>query len=29
MDLCVPWEVTNRKYDLLTAALKQKVPQEQ
>lgn len=29
MDLCVPWEVTNGKYDLLTAALKQKVPQEQ
>ena len=29
MDLCVPWEVANRKYDLLTAALKQKVPQEQ
>ena len=24
MDLCVPWEVPNRKYDLLTAALKQK-----
>lgn len=23
MDLCVPWEVPNRKYDLLTAALKQ------
>ena len=24
MDLCAPWEVPNRKYDLLTAALKQK-----
>ena len=24
MDLCAPWEITNRKYDLLTAALKQK-----
>ena len=24
MDLCTPWEVPNRKYDLLTAALKQK-----
>ena len=23
MDLCAPWEVPNRKYDLLTAALKQ------
>ena len=29
MDLCVPWEVANRKYDLLTAALKQKEPQKQ
>ena len=29
MDLCVPWEVANRKYDLLTAALKQKVSQKQ
>ena len=25
MDLCAPWEVPNRKYDLLTAALKQDV----
>lgn len=24
MDLCAPWEVPNRKYDLLTAALEQK-----
>ena len=24
MDLCAPWEIPNRKYDLLTAALKQK-----
>lgn len=24
MDLCSPWEVPNRKYDLLTAALRQK-----
>ena len=23
MDLCAPWEIPNRKYDLLTAALKQ------